>query len=71
MVSARGCRQQVGYARSRGVSARRACALVGTARSGLKLESKRDEADAPVIARMRELAAQHPCYGYRFIRIFL
>lgn len=71
MVSARGRRQQVGYARSRGVSVRRACALVGTARSGLKLTSKRAVADAPVIARMRELAAQYPRYGYRFIRIFL
>jgi putative transposase len=71
MVSARGRRQQVGYARSRGVSARRACALVGTARSGLKLESKRAVADAPVLARMRELGAQYPRYGYRFIRIFL
>jgi putative transposase len=71
MVSARGRRQQVGYARSRGLSARRACALVGTARSGLKFESKRDVADAPVIARMRELAALYPRYGYRFILIFL
>ena len=71
MVSARGRRQQVGYARSRGISARRACAIVGTARSGLKHESKREVADAPVIARMRELAAQYPRYGYRFIRVFL
>ena len=71
MVSARGRRQQVGYARSRGISTRRACQLVGTARSGLKLESKRDKADAPIIARMRELAAMYPRYGYRFIRIFL
>jgi putative transposase len=71
MVSARGRRQQVGYARSRGVSARRACVLVGTARSGLKLESKREATDAPVVARMRELAAQYPRYGYRFIQVFL
>jgi putative transposase len=71
MVSARGRRQQVGYARSRGLSARRACAVLGVARSGLKHESKRELADAPVIARMRELAAQYPRYGYRFIRIFL
>ena len=67
MASARGRRQQVGYARSRGISARRACQIVGTARSGLKLESKREKADAPILARMRELAAQYPRYGYRFI----
>ena len=71
MVSARGRRQQVGYARLRVVFIRRACLLVGTARSGLKLTSKRVVADAPVLARMRELAAQYPRYGYRFIRIFL
>jgi putative transposase len=42
-----------------------------SSRSGLKLASKRAAADAPVVARMRELAAQYPRYGYRFIRIFL
>ena len=71
MVSARGRRQQVGYARSRGISVRRACALLDVARSGLEHESKREAADAPIVARMRELAAQYPRYGYRFILIFL
>ena len=52
MVSARGRPQQVGYARSRGLSARRACALVATARSGLKFESKRD------VAALRAAAAR-------------
>jgi putative transposase len=33
--------------------------------------SKREAKDAPVIAVMRELAAQYPRYGYRRIRIFL
>jgi putative transposase len=41
------------------------------ARSAVRYESKRDIADAPVLARMRELAAQYPRYGYRFTRIFL
>ena len=71
MVSAPGRRRQVALARKRGVSVRRACALVGTARSGLQLVSKRAAKDAPVQARMRELAAQYPRYGYRFVRIFL
>jgi putative transposase len=71
MVSAPGRRRQVTLAKKRGLSLRRACALIGTARSGLKLESKRAKADAPVQARMRELAARYPRYGYRFIRIFL
>ena len=42
-----------------------------TARSGLRYTSRREVADAPVLARMRELAAQYPRYGYRFVRIFL
>lgn len=71
MVSAPGRRRQVEYAKKRGLSKRRACALIGTARSGLGYESSRAKTDAPVIARMRELAAQYPRYGYRFIRIFL
>ncbi len=71
MVSAPGRRRQVAYAKQRGLSKRRACALIGTARSGLGYESARDKADAPVIARMRELATQYPRYGYRRIRIFL
>jgi putative transposase len=71
MVGAPARRRQVAYARSRGLSQRRACALLGTARSGLRYASRRAVADAPVHKRMRELAAQYPRYGYRRIRIFL
>jgi putative transposase len=71
MVSAPGRRAQVAYAKKRGLSKRRACALLDVARSGLDHESIRDQQDAPVIARMRELAAQYPRYGYRRIRIFM
>ncbi len=71
MVGAPGRRRQGVCAKSRGVPLRRACALVGTARSGLRLESKRAKADAPVVAAMRELAAQYPRYGYRMIQLLL
>jgi putative transposase len=71
MVSAPARRRQVALARSRGLSLRRACALVRTARSGLRYTSKREVADAPVLARMRELSDEYPRYGYRFVRIFL
>jgi len=71
MVSAPGRRAQVAYAKRRGLSKRRACALLDVARSGLDHESVRDKQDEPVIARMRELAAQYPRYGYRRIRIFM
>jgi putative transposase len=71
MVSAPGRRQQVEYARRRGLSCRRACALIAVARSALRYESKRASKDAPARACMRGLAAQYPRYGYRRIRIFL
>ena len=62
MVSAPGRRAQVAYAKKRGLSKRRACALLDVARSGVDHESVRDKQDEPVIARMRELAAQYPCW---------
>jgi putative transposase len=71
MVSAPGRRQQVEYARKRGLSCRRACALVQVARSSLRYASRLATKDAPVTARMCELAAQYPRYGYRRVRIFL
>jgi len=71
MVSAHCRRREVEYARKRGLSCRRACALVQVARSSLRYESRLAKKDAPVRARMCELAAQYPRYGYRRIRIFL
>lgn len=71
MVGARVRRQQVAYARSRGLSGRRACALLSVARSTLGYQSRLAERDAPAVAAMRRLAAQYPRYGYRRIRIFL
>jgi putative transposase len=70
MVGARVRRQQVAYARSRGLSGRRACALLSVARSTLGYESRLRTRDMPVVAAMRRLAAQYPRYGYRRIRIF-
>ncbi len=65
MVSAPGRRQQVEYARRRGLSCRRACALLRLARSALRYRSKLAVKDAPAMKRMSELAAQYPRYGYR------
>jgi putative transposase len=64
-------RQQVACAEGRGLSRRRACALLAVARSTLGYTSRLAVQDAPAIAVMRELAAQYPRYGYRRIRIFL
>lgn len=71
MVGARVRRHQVAYARTRGLSGRRACALLSVARSTLGYVSRLDQRDAPAVRIMRELASQYPRYGYRKIRIFL
>ena len=71
MVGARVRRPQVVYAEGRGLSRRRACALLSVARSTLGYVSRLVARDAPVVAPMRTLAAQYPRYGSRTIRIFL
>lgn len=71
MVSASVRREQVAYVRVRGISQRRACALLSVARSTLGYRSRLTARDAPVVAEMRELAARYPRYGYRRIQVFL
>jgi len=45
--------------------------LFSVARSALSYQARKAAKDAPVVARMKELSAQYPHYGYRRIRIFL
>ena len=71
MVSAWVRRKQIAYVRGRGISLRRACALLRVARSSVGYESALAKRDAPVLAAMRELAAQYPRFGYRRIQVFL
>jgi putative transposase len=71
MVGAPARRRQVAYLRERGVSVRRACALMSVARSTLHYRSQLAQRDAPAVAVMSELAAQYPRYGYRRIQVFL
>jgi putative transposase len=71
MVSAQARRQQVTYARGRGRSERRACALMSVARSTVKYEPRLAARDAPLISQMQELAGQYPRYGYRRIQVFM
>jgi putative transposase len=71
MVGARVRRQQVAFAQARGLSSRRACALLSVARSTLGYQSRLVARDAAALTAMRELAGQYPRYGYRRIRIFL
>jgi putative transposase len=71
MVSVPARREQVAFAAKRGLSQRRACTLIKVARSALRYRSRLAVKDTPVVARMAELSAQYPRYGYRRIRIFL
>ena len=59
MVGTRLRRQLVAYAQGRGLSSRRACALLSIARSMLGYESRLVALDAPAVAAMRRLAAQY------------
>lgn len=49
------------------ISERRACKALGQARSTQRWVSRRAEGDRELLERMRELAAENPAYGYRFI----
>jgi len=65
MVSAQHRREGVVFLAERGVSERRGCALMSTARSSLGYESRREEKDGPLTARLREVAGKKKRFGYR------
>lgn len=71
MVSARVRREQVAYVQTRGLSRRRACALLSVPRSTLEYQSRLAVKDAPVLTAMRTFAADYPRAGYRTMMIFL
>ena len=71
MVSASVRRQQVAFVQRRGLSLRRARALLRVPRSTIGYESRLAKKDAPVLEAMHELAGQYPRYGYRRIQVFL
>lgn len=50
-----------------GISERRACRALGQARSSQRWVSRRAAGDQELLKRMRELAAENPAHGYRFI----
>jgi putative transposase len=71
MVSAPARREQARFATMRGLSLRRACALVGVARSAVGYVSRRAARDAPIRARLRQLSREQPRWGHRFMRAML
>lgn len=70
-MSAQARLEQVRYAVQRGLSQRRACALMRAARSGLHYELRMPTKDAPVIEAMKDLSGQFPRFGARRIHVFL
>lgn len=68
MVSAQARREQVVFARKRGISSRRACALLSVARSALSYESRMPAKDQPLADELKALARKHPRWGYRMVR---
>lgn len=71
MVSAQARRRQVAFATQRGLSQRRACALLSVARSTLGYASKLEKKDMSVSQRITELATENPRFGYRRIQVLL
>ena len=65
------CREVVGFLRADfGMSERRACRVLGFCRASARYEPRR-EASAELVAKLRELAAQRPRWGYRRLHILL
>lgn len=71
MVSAQVRRDQAQFAIERGLSQRRACALMRISRSSLSYTLKMPHKNEPVIEAMRTLSGAYPRFGSRRIRIFL
>lgn len=63
-------REVVSFCESLGLSQRRACALVGLGRSSCRYRKRRQESP-PLVARLRELAALRPRFGYRRLHVLL
>lgn len=65
-------RAAVGFVQTRfGFSQRRACRLVGAGRSTVRYCSQRGDDDPTLRARLRELAAHRPRFGYRRLYVLL
>lgn len=70
MVSVPARREQAQYALERGLTHRKACALLGISKAGLYFSPKMPKKDTPVIDAMKRLSAAYPRFGSRRIRIF-
>ena len=65
-------RVAVGYTQEQfGFSLRRACRLVSCERSTIRYQPRRRGDDISLRARLRDLAAQRPRFGYRRLHVLL
>lgn len=71
MVSAQVRREQARYAISRGLSQRRACALIQVSRANLGYVSKMPAKNEAIVETMHRLSGEYPRFGSRRIRIML
>jgi len=71
VVSAQVRREQAQFAMERGLSQRRACALMQVSRSSLGYTLKMPLKNAPVIEAMCSLSGVYPRFGSRRIRVLL
>jgi putative transposase len=71
VVSASARREAVHYAHARGVSKRRAGALLNIGGSSLRYKTRSKEQESAVIAKLRALSAANPRFGYRFVAAIL
>ena len=53
------------------LSERKACELVGIGRGSQRYRSKTNEANERLTARLKELAAEHPRFGYRRMEVLV
>ncbi|MBK8010640.1 MAG: transposase [Deltaproteobacteria bacterium] len=58
-------KEHVGFANQKGLSFRRACRLLSVARSTLAYRGRLEDRDAPLRAKLLELSATNPDFGYR------
>ena len=68
MVGVQARVKMVGLAQTRGVSSRRACALLNVSRSMLYYHHRQPERDAKLARQLRELSRCYPRWGYRLVR---
>ncbi len=66
MVSGAARRERVEYIKLRGISERRGCQLIALNRKSYRYRHRR-KPHRQLIKRIRQLAVQHPRYGYRRI----